>query len=86
MVQGISQADPAAIIYTNKVSEVLWNRPDHRAWGQYGADMATKLTINTLACRADAKEKFNGWDSTVTGLYRIWGVDWLVAEEELLPP
>ena len=40
--------------------------------------------MNTLACRADAKKLLNGQDPTVSGLYRISGVDWLLAEEEQL--
>ena len=44
--------------------------------------MAIKLSMKTLTCRADARKKLNGVDPTVSGLYRIAGVDCLLAEEE----
>ena len=42
----------------------------------------SELNINTPACRADAKKMLNGHDYTVSGLFRISGVNWLLAEEE----
>ena len=74
-----SQADPAAVFDTSRVSELLWNRSDPR---RFEADMANKFNLKTLTCQADAKKKLNGQDPTVFGLYRIAGVDWLLAEEE----
>ena len=50
--------------------------------GQYKADMAIKMNTMTLTCHADAKKMRNGHDPTVSGLYRIAGVDWSLAEEE----
>ena len=38
--------------------------------------------MNTLTCRADARKMMGGDGSTVSGLYRITGVDWLLAEQE----
>ena len=40
--------------------------------------------MKTLTCHADVKKKFNELGATVSGLYRIAGVDWLLAEEEQL--
>ena len=61
---------------------LLWNRPDPSGWGQYKTDMSTKLNMNTLTCRVDATRMMGGDDPTVSGLYRIPGVDWLLAEQE----
>ena len=44
--------------------------------------MSTNLNMNTLTCRADAKKMIGGEGPTVSGLYRIPGVDWLIAEQE----
>ena len=44
--------------------------------------MAIKLNMNTLACGAHAKKMPNGQDPTVSRLYRISGVDWLLAEKD----
>ena len=49
--------------------------------GQYKTDMLANLNMNTLICRADARKMMG---STVSGLYRISGVDWLLAEQEQL--
>ena len=38
--------------------------------------------MKKLTRHADAKKKLNGHDPTVSGLYRIAGVNWLLAEEE----
>ena len=89
MAQGNSQADPAAIMNIERVSELLWNRPESSPWGRYRVNMSIKLNMNTLACRADAKKMLNGQNPAVSGLYRIAGADWLLEEEEeyfLLPP
>ena len=77
-----SQADTAAVMDTMKVNDSLWNRPDPSPWGRYKADMTIKLNMKTLTCPADAKKVLNGHDSTVSALYRIAGVDWLLAEDE----
>ena len=63
-------------------SVLLWNRPDSSGWGQYKTDMSTKLNMSTLTCRVDARKMMCGDGPTVSGLYRIPGVDWLIAEHE----
>ena len=63
-------------------SVLLWNRPDPSHWGQYRADMSTKFNMNTLTCREDAMRMIGGEGPTVSRLYRIPGVDWLLAEQE----
>ena len=78
--QGTSRANPAAVIDTSRVSELLWNRADPSPWKRYKADMSIKLNMKTY--RADARIMLNGVGATVSGLYRIAGMDWLFAEEE----
>ena len=63
-------------------SVLLWIRPDPSHWGQYKTDMSTKLNMNTLTCREDAMRMIGGEGPTVSRLYRIPGVDWLLAEQE----
>ena len=63
-------------------SVLLWNRSDPSYWGQYKTDMSTKLNMNTLTCREDAMKTIGGESPTVSRLYRIPGVDWLLAEQE----
>ena len=63
-------------------SVLLWNRSDPSHWGQYKTDMSTKLNMNTLTCREDAMKMIGGESPTVSRLYRIPGVDWLLAEQE----
>ena len=65
------KADPAAVIDMSEISELLRNRPDPSPWGQYKADMTIKLNMK------------NGLDLTVSGLYRIAGVDCFFAKEKL---
>ena len=59
-------------------SVLLWNRSDPSHWGQYKTDMSTKLNMNTLTCREDAMRIIGGENPTVSRLYRIPGVDWLL--------
>ena len=63
-------------------SVLLWNRPESSGWGQYKTDMSARLNMNTLACREDARRMIGGDGPTVTSLYRIPGVDWLLVEQE----
>ena len=63
-------------------SGLLWNRSDPSHWGQYKTDMSAKLNMNTLTCREDAMRMTGGESPTVSRLYRILGVDWLLAEQE----
>ena len=44
--------------------------------------MSAKLNMNTLTCRDDARKMIGGEGPTVSRLYRIPGVDWLVAGQE----
>ena len=63
-------------------SMLIWNCPDPSGWKQYKTDMSAKLNMNTLTCREDARRMIGGDGFTVTRLYRIPGVDWLLAEQE----
>ena len=63
-------------------SVLLCNRSDTSHWGQYKTDMSTKLNMNTLTCREDAMKMIGRESPTVSRLYRIPGVDWLLAEQE----
>ena len=63
-------------------SVLLLNRSDPSHWGQYKTDMSAKLNMNTLTCREDAMKMIGGESPTVSRLYRIPGVDWLLAEQE----
>ena len=74
-----TSATPAEGIKPSSV--LLWNRPDPSSWGQYKTDMSTNLNMNTLTCRVDARRMMSGDGPTVSGLYRIPGVDWLLAEQ-----
>ena len=60
-------------------SVLLWNRPYPSHWGQYKTDMSTKLNMDTLTCREGAMIMIGGECHTVSRLYRITGVDWLLA-------
>ena len=44
--------------------------------------MSAKLNMNTLTCREDARKMIGGEGPTVSRLYRIPGVDWLLAGQE----
>ena len=61
---------------------LFWNRPDPSGWGQHKTDMSAKMNMNTLTCREDARKMIGGEGPTVSRLYRIPGVDWLLAEQE----
>ena len=63
-------------------SVLLWNRPDPSGWGQYKTDMSARLNMNTLTCREDARKMIGDEGPTVSRLYRIPGVDWLLVEQE----
>ena len=63
-------------------SVLLWNRPDPSGWGQYKTDMSAKLNMNTLTGREDARKMIGEEGPTVSRLYRIPGVDWLLAGHE----
>ena len=63
-------------------SVLLWNRPDPSGWGQNKTDISARLNMNNLTCREDARKMIGGEGPTVSRLYRIPGVDWLLAEQE----
>ena len=63
-------------------SVLLWNQPDPSHWGQHKTDMSTKLNMNTLTCREDAMRMISGEGPPVSRLFRIPGVDWLLAEQD----
>ena len=63
-------------------SVLLWNRPDPSGWGQYKTDMSARLNMNTLTCREDARKMIGDEGPTVSRLYRIPGVDWLLVGQE----
>ena len=63
-------------------SLLLWNQSDPSHWGQCKTDMSARLNMNTLTCREDAMKMIGGESPTVSRLYRIPGVDWLLAEQE----
>ena len=67
-------------------SVLLWNRPDPSGWRQYKTDMSARLNMNTLTCREDARKMIGGEGPTVSRLYRIPGVDWLLSEQEQFSP
>ena len=67
-------------------SVLLWNRPDPSGWGQYKTDMSAKLNMNILTYREDARRMIGGDGLTVARMYRIPGVDWLLAEQSSLAP
>ena len=75
-----ASTEPADGIESNCV--LLWNRPDPSCWGQYKADVLASLNKNTLTCRSDARKMMNGDGPMLSGLYRIPGVEWLLAEQE----
>ena len=77
-----SSATTAPAERFESTSVLTWNRPDPSAWGQNKADMLATLNMITLTNRADARRMMDGNCPTVSGLFRISGVDWLLAEQE----
>ena len=75
-----TSAVPTERVEPNSV--LLWNRPDPSGWGKYKTDMSAKSNMNTLTCREDARKMIGGEGPTVSRLYRIPGVDWLLAGQE----
>ena len=76
----LTRAPPAEGVEPGSV--LLWNSPEPSGWGQYKTDMSTNLNMNTLSSRVDARRMMSGDGPTVSGLYRMPGVDWLLAEQE----
>ena len=59
-------------------SSLMWSRPIPSPWHIY-KDGLMKLNLQTVSFAADAKRMLNGARLSVSGLYSITGVDWLIA-------
>ena len=59
-------------------SSLMWSRPIPSPWHIYKDDLM-KLNLQTVSFAADAKKMLNGARLSVSGLYSITGVDWLIA-------
>ena len=56
----------------------MWSRPIPSPWHIYKDDLM-KLNLQTVSFTADAMRMLNGVRLSVSGLYSITGVDWLIA-------
>ena len=56
----------------------MWSRPIPSPWHIYKDDLM-KLNLQTVSFAADAMRTLNGARLSVSGLYSITGVDWLIA-------
>ena len=56
----------------------MWSRPIPSPWHIYKDDLM-KLNLQTVSFAADAMRMLNGARLSVSGLYSITGVDWLIA-------
>ena len=59
-------------------SSLIWSRPIPSPWLIYKDDLM-KLNIQTVSFAADAMRMLNGARLSISGLYSILGVDWLIA-------
>ena len=59
-------------------SSLMWSRPIPSPWHIYKDDLM-KLNLQTVSFAADAVRMLNGARLSVSGLYSITGVDWLIA-------
>ena len=59
-------------------SSLMWSRPIPSPWHIYKDDLM-KLNLQTVRFAADAMRMLNGVRLSVSGLYSITGVDWLIA-------
>ena len=59
-------------------SSLMWSRPIPSPWHIYKDDLM-KLNLQTVSFAADAMRTLNGARLSVSGLYSIFGVDWLIA-------
>ena len=59
-------------------SSLIWSRPIPSPWPIYKDDLM-KLNLQTVSFAADAMRMLNGARLSVSGLYSITGVDWLIA-------
>ena len=59
-------------------SSLMWSRPIPSPWRIYNVDLM-KLNLQTVSFAANAMRMLNGARLSVSGLYSITGVDWLIA-------
>ena len=59
-------------------SSLMWSRPIPFPWHTYKVDLM-KLNLQTVSFAADAMRMLNGARLSVSRLYSITGVDWLIA-------
>ena len=59
-------------------SSLMWSRPTPSPWHVYKDDLM-KLSLQTVSFAADVMRMLNGARLSVSGLYSITGVDWLIA-------
>ena len=59
-------------------SSLMWSRPIPSPWHKYTDDLM-KLNLQTVSLAVDAMRMLNGARLSVSGLYSITGVDWLIA-------
>ena len=59
-------------------SSLMWSRPIPSPWHIYKDDLM-KLNLQTMSFAADAMRMLNGARLSISGLYLITGVDWLIA-------
>ena len=59
-------------------SSLMWSRPIPSPWQKYKYDLM-KLNLQTVSFAADAMRMLNRARLSVSGLYSITGVDWLIA-------
>ena len=59
-------------------SSLMWSRPIPSPWHIYKDDLK-KLNLQKVSFAADAMRMLNGARLSVSGLYSITGVDWLIA-------
>ena len=59
-------------------SSLMWSRPILSPWYVYKQDLM-KLNLQTVKFAAEAMRMLNGVKLSVSGLYSIVGVDWLIA-------
>ena len=61
-----------------KRRSLMWSRPVPSPWHIYKDDLM-KLNLQTVSFAADAMRMLSGARLSVSGLYSITGVDWLIA-------
>ena len=59
-------------------SSLMWSRPTSSPWHVYKDDLM-KLNLQTVSFLADVMRMLSGARLSVSGLYSITGMDWLIA-------